>query len=113
VTGKENMSKKTKRKKGLSFFSGEKDVTYWRLGKGCQMVPAVEHSLITVVKFPVNYRQDFNYGPELLSLRGKRTIELGWDNTSFNLPRPPIVIDNVILLSRAIKSANATLDRFL
>jgi len=104
------MSKKRKNKIGAPSWTSNDVVMGWCLNDA-QNVPAIEQSIITVVKCPVNYYQHFDYSPEVMALRSKTIVELGWDNTSFDLPRPPMVVGKYSLLSNAIKKVVSTLGR--
>jgi len=90
------------KKKGIPYCTHNGIVMDWRLSD-TQNVPAIEFSCISVVKFPVDYYRYFDYSPEVMALRSKHIVELGWSSTSFDLPRPPELIGEYSLLSAAIK----------
>lgn len=102
------MSKKAN-KKGVPGWIFDGVIQTWRL-TDTQQVPAIEQSCITVVKFPVDYYQHFDWGPEKMALREKEIVSLGWDNTSFDLPRPPCSVGEYSLLGNAIKRVASVLD---
>lgn len=97
------------KKKGTPSWTSDGVVMGWRLDDN-QQVPAIEQSRIAVVKFPVDYYQHFDYGPELMMLRRERIKELGWSSVSFDLPRMPSVVGEFSLLSNAIKKVVSVLD---
>lgn len=99
-----------KHKKGTPDWIYDGVIMSWRL-TDTQQVPAIEQSCITVVRFPVNYYQHFAYSPELMALREKSIVELGWDNKSFDIPRPPYSVGEFSLLSDAIKRVVTVLGR--
>lgn len=98
-----------KKKKGMPGWICDGVIMNWRLSD-TQMVPAIEQSRITVVKFPVNYYQHFDYSPEVMALREKKIVELGWSSTSFDLPRLPYSVGEFSLLSGAIKRVISVLN---
>lgn len=104
------MNKKCKHKKAVPSWTYNGVVMGWRLNDA-QQVPAIEQAVITVVKCPVNYYQYFHYSPEVMALRSKEIVKLGWSSISFDLPRPPMVIGEYSLLSDAIKKVVSTLGR--
>ncbi len=95
-----------KKKKGEPCFVVDGLIKSWAYGKGYESVPAIECCQITVVKFPVLYAQNIDYGPELMKLRRKSIVELGWDNDHLDQPQAPYSIGKFSLLSHAIKAAN-------
>ncbi len=87
-------------------------VLSWRWDeRGMQTVPAIEVSLIAVVKFPVDYYRHFNYSPDLMDLRRGRIKELGWDSQSFDLPCTPEIMGTYSLLTDALKVAREVLGK--
>lgn len=98
-----------KNKKGVPGWTANGVIMSWQLSD-TQQVPAIEQSCITVVKYPVDYYQHFDYSPEVMALRSKRIVELGWRGTSFDLPRPPYPIGEFSLLSDAIKRVTSALN---
>lgn len=109
------MAKKRRhKKKGTPHYISEGVIMSWQLTDmqqvpDTQQVPAIEQSCITVVKYPVNYYQHFYYSPEVMALRSKRIVELGWSSRSFDLPRPPYSVGEYSLLSAAIKRVTSVL----
>lgn len=97
-------------KKGVPNWIEDGVVISWQLSD-TQQVPAIEQSCITVVRFPVNYYQHFDYSPEVMALREKSIVELGWSTHSFDLPRPPYSVGEFSLLSGAIKRVVSVLNR--
>lgn len=98
------------KKKGNPSWTHDDVIMGWRLSD-TQNVPAIEQCRITVVKYPIDYYQHFNYGPETMALRSKRIVELGWSSKSFDLQRPPISVGKYSLLSNAIKGVVSVLGR--
>lgn len=98
-----------KNKKGAPAWISDGVIMTWRLSD-TQEVPAIEQSVITVVRYPVNYYQHFDYSPEVMALRGKIIVELGWSSVSFDLPRPPYSVGEFSLLSDAIKRVTSVLN---
>jgi len=85
-------------------------VTSWQWDQdGVQMVPAIECSRVTVVRFPVQYYQHFGYSPEAMALRRESIEELGWSSQSFDLPRPPVKVAECSLLKDALGATNTAL----
>jgi len=105
------MAKKCRDKKGTPGWTYHGVTMSWRL-TDTQQVPAIEQSVITVVKCPVDYYQHFDYSPEVMALRSARIVELGWSSTSFDLPRPPYPIGEYSLLSEAIKKVISVLNLY-
>lgn len=97
-----------KKKEGTPGWTCDGVVMSWCL-TDTQQVPAIEQSCITVIKYPVDYYQNFDYSPEVMALRSKSIVQLGWDNTSFDLPRPPYSVGEYSLLSGAITRVNSVL----
>lgn len=103
------MSKaKLRKKKGNPSWTFNGVVMGWRLSD-TQDVPAIEQCRITVTQYPVAYYQHFNWGPEKMALREKGIVKLGWDNSSFDLQRPPVSVGEYSLLSGAIKRVASVL----
>ena len=102
------MKKKTI-KKGMPGWVCDGVIQSWQL-TDTQQVPAIEQSVITVVKYPVDYYQYFDYSPELMALRSKRIAELGWSSVSFDLPRPPCSVGEYSLFGDAIKKVASVLN---
>ncbi len=102
------MTKRTL-KKGRPSVLYDDLVTEWRLDDE-QTVPAIELCGVTVVRCPVAYYSHFNYGPELMALRQKRIVELGWSSKSLDMPAPPESVGEFCLLSKAIKKIKTVLD---
>ena len=100
------MAKKCK--KGVPGWTSDGVIMSWQL-TDTQEVPAIEQSCITVVKYPIDYYQHFDYSPEVMALRSKRTVELGWSSRSFDLPRPPYPVGEYSLLGDAIKRVASVL----
>ena len=103
------MVKKYRQKKGEPGWIADGVIMSWQLTE-FQQVPAIEQSCITVVRYPVNYYQHFDYSPEVMALREKKIVELGWSSTSFDLPRPPYSVGEFSLLSDAIKRVISVLN---
>lgn len=100
-----------KQKKGEPSWTSDDVVMSWAYGeKQFHSVPAIEQCWITVVKFPVLYAQNVNYGPELMKLRRKDIVRLGWDNDHLDQPQAPYPVGKFSLLSHAIKAVNKTFE---
>ena len=97
-------------KKGVPDWTSNGVIMSWQLSD-TQEVPAIEQSCVTVVRYPVSYYKHFDYSTEVMALRSKKIVELGWNNTSFDLPRPPYSVGEFSLLSTAIKRVNSVLSR--
>lgn len=76
-----------------------------------QWVPSIKESIVTVVKFPVDYYQNFNYSPVAMAMRCQKIKELGWSSTSFDLPNPPCIEGQFCLLSKALEFVNKQIGR--
>lgn len=96
-------------KKGMPGWIFDGVIQSWQL-TDTQQVPAIEQSRITVVKYPVDYYQHFDYSPELMALREEEIVRLGWSSTSFDLPRPPCSVGEYSLLGDAIKKVASVLN---
>lgn len=96
-------------KKGVPSWTSDDVIMAWQLSD-TQTVPAIEQSCITVVRYPVNYYQHFDYSPEVMALRNKHIVELGWRSVSFDLPGSPYSVGEFSLLSVAIKRVKSVLN---
>ena len=102
---------KNKIKKGTPNWVIDDVIHSWAYGEGqFESVPAIEQCRITVVKFPVLYAQNVDYGPELMKLRRKDIVRLGWDNDHLDQPQAPNTVGKFSLLTDAIKAVNKTFD---
>lgn len=81
---------------------GIREVVEWDLDG--QSVPAVHTLRATLVRHPVDYYRHASYSPEVMAARSENIARLGWNQESFNLPKPPEIVGTYNLLSLAVAS---------